>query len=241
MSVCRQISIVASPNPPSADEAMADAKRARIEVQSFTQVRVEDLRVKGLDKDSGAPIVVVSGLTPFNLTPSGWLSTRYGFDLNGKYGKPSFLSGEKSEKKSESLAVRISLDAATAVFLKQLDEKASEEHKKIRDASWNPLVTEDALFNGGSSVKVHVALTGSALTKLTVVEGTKIDRGEGWAFLQEKLESGNFYNADVKVCLRVRSIWFQDGKAGISLAATNLVLRRMVEVDPFGDDAELLA
>jgi hypothetical protein len=220
---------------------MAVAKRARIEVESFTQVRVEDLRLKELDKDSSAPVVIVFGLLPFNLTPSGWLSTRYGFDLNGKYGKPSFLSGEKSEKKSESLAMRISLDTATAAFLKQLDEKASEEHKKIRDVSWQPLVSEDSLFNGGINVKVHVALTGSPLTKLTVVEGTKIDRGEGWAFLQEYLGKGNFFNADVKVCLRVRSVWFQDGKAGISLGATNLVLRRMVEVDPFGDDAELLA
>ena len=48
-------------------------------------------------------------------------------------------------------------------------------------------------------------------------------------------------NADIKVCLRIRSIWFQDGKAGLSLAATNLVICRTVEVDPFGDDAELLA
>jgi hypothetical protein len=224
---------------------MANAKRARIEVQSFVEVRVEDLRLKELDlkKDSGAPVVAVIGLTPFNLTPSGWLSTRYGFDLNGKYGKPSFLGGEKSEKsKSESLAMRVSLDAETAAFLKRLDEKASEEYKKIHDVTWQPLVSEDNLFNGGSNVKVQVALTGSPLTKLTVVEGTKIDRGEGWEFLQDYLEKkGNFSNADIKVCLRIRSIWFQDGKAGLSLAATNLVLRRMVEVDPFGDDAELLA
>ena len=139
---------------------MADAKRARIEVQSFTQVRVEDLRVKELDKDSGAPIVVVFGLTPFNLTPSGWLSTRYGFDMNFKYGKPpSFLGGEKSEKsKSESLAMRVSLDAETAAFLKRLDEKASEEYKKIHDVTWQPLVSEDGLFSGGSNVKVQVAL-----------------------------------------------------------------------------------
>jgi hypothetical protein len=103
-------------------------------------------------------------------------------------------------------------------------------------------VSEDGLFSGGSNVKVQVALTGSPLTKLTVVEDKKVDRGEGWEFLQDYLNrKGNFSNADVKACLRVKSIWAQDGRAGLSLAATNLVLRRMVEVDPFGDDAELLA
>jgi hypothetical protein len=225
---------------------MADAKRARIEVQSFVEVHVEDFRLKELDlkKDSGVPVVVVIGLTPFNLTPSGWLSTRFGFDMIFKYGKPpSFLGGEKSEKsKSESLAMRISLDTETAAFLKRLDERASEEYKKIHDVTWQPLVSEDGLFSGGSNVKVQVALTGSPLTKLTVVEDKKVDRGEGWEFLQDYLNrKGNFSNADVKACLRVKSIWAQDGRAGLSLAATNLVLRRMVEVDPFGDDAELLA
>jgi len=187
--------------------------------------------------------VVVYGLTPFNLTPTGWLSTRYGFDLNGKY-KPSFLGGQKSEKaKNESLAMRVSLDAATTAFLKNLDKMVSEEYKKIHNVPWQSLVSEDLLFNGGSSVRVHVALTGSPLTKLTVVDDKKVDRGEGWEFLQDYLEKKvNFFNADVKVCLRIKSIWINaEGNAGISLAATRLVLRPMTEVDPFGDDAELLA
>ena len=125
MPVCRNISdlALASLEDPPCNSAMADAKRARTEVQSFTEVRVEDLKLKELvdvKTDSGAPLVVVYGLTPFNLTPSGWLSTRYGFDLNGKY-KPSFLGGQKSEKaKNESLAMCVSLDAATTAFLKRL-------------------------------------------------------------------------------------------------------------------------
>jgi hypothetical protein len=217
-----------------------------VEVQSFTEVRVEDLKLKELDlaTESGSPYVVTVGLTSFNLTPTGWLFTKYGFDLNSKFGKPSFLGGEKSEKaKSESLTLRVSLDASTAAFLKKLDEKVSEEYKKIHDVPWQPLVIEDLLFNSGSSVKAHVVLAGSPLTKLTVVDEQKVDRGEGWEFLKMYLDrkASIFNNADVKVCLRVKSIWCKDGKAGISLSATRLVLRPMAEVDPFGDDAELLA
>ena len=163
-----------------------------MEVQSFVEVRVEDLKLKELvdvKTDSGAPSVVVNGLTPFNPTPSGWLLTRCGFDLNCKYGKPSFLGGQKSEKaKSESLSTRIVLDTKTTAFLKNLDEKVSEEYKKIHDVPWQPLVSEDLLFNGGSSVKVQVALTGAPLTKLTAVDNEKVDRGEGWEFLQDYLE-----------------------------------------------------
>ena len=225
---------------------MADVKRARVEVQSFTEVHVEDLKLKALDltTDSGSPFVTLLGLASFNLTPTGWLCTRYGFDLNSKYGKPSFLGGEKPENaKSESLTLRVSLDAATTAFLKKLDEKASEEYKKIRDVHWQPLVTEDLLFNGGVTVKAHVVLAGSPLTKLTVVDEQKVDRGEGWEFLKMYLDrkANIFNNADVKVCLRVKSVWCKDGKAGISLSATRLVLRPLAEVDPFGDDAELLA
>jgi hypothetical protein len=225
---------------------MADVKRARVEVQSFTEVRVEDLKLKALDltTDSGSPFVIPLGLASFNLTPTGWLCTRYGFDLNSKYGKPSFLGGEKPKNaKSESLAMRVSLDATTAAFLKEVDEKASEEYKKLHDVPWQPLVIEDLLFNGGSSVKVHVVLAGSPLTKLTVVDEQKVDRGEGWEFVKTYLDrkASIFNNADVKVCLRVNSVWCKDGKAGISLTATRLVLRPMAEVDPFGDDAELLA
>jgi hypothetical protein len=95
---------------------------------------------------------------------------------------------------------------------------------------------------GQATTDPNAALAGAQLTKLTAVDDKKVDRGEGLEFLQDYPEKKvNFFNADVKVCLRIRSIWFQDGKAGLSLAATNLVLRRMVEVDPFGDDAELLA
>ena len=90
-----------------------------------------------------------------------------------------------------------------------------------------------------------MGLKGKDLTKLTLVQNEKIDRGEGWDFLKGYMDSCNdFRNAEVKVCLRFKKVWHVAGKAGLKLHATRIVLRAAAapeEVDPFADDAELLA
>lgn len=245
MPVRRKISELAfaSLETPSSDTAMADAKRARSDVRSFADISVDALKLK-VNHTPQKEVMVKVPLGDFNLTPSGWLSSKFGFDLNCKFGKPSFLGGAKPEKvTSESLSMRITLDAETTTFFKELDEKVSTEYLMVqKDAQWQSMVTDDLLFNTGSTIKVHVVLTGGPLTKLTVVTNGTVDRGEGWEFLKDYLDKKvNFYNTEVKVCLRPRSVWHKDGKAGLSLEATRLVLRPQVEVDPFGDDAELLA
>ena len=245
MPVCRKISdlALASHESPSCDTDMADAKRARSDVRSFAEISVDDLKLKTAQQD-GKPALVKVPLGDFNLTPSGWLLSKFGFDLNPKFGKPSFLGGEKPEKvKSESLSMRITLDTETLAFFKKLDEKVSQEYLNVQEAEWQSLVYEDSLFNGGGSIKVHVILTGGPLTKLTVVANGKVDRGEGWEFLKDYLDKKvSFYNSEVKVCLRPRSIWHtKEGKAGLSFEATRLVLRLPADVDPFGNDDELLA
>ena len=171
-----------------------------------------------------------------NLTPSGWLSTKFGFDVNCKFGKPSFLGGTVPENvASEGLAMRIVLNDETTTFLKEIDEKAAEEYKKLCKAEWQPLLTEDA-FGGNASVKIQVVLTGKGLSKLTVVHNEKIDRGEGWDFLKGYMISCNdFRKAKVKVCLRFKKIWHVAGKAGLKLVATRIVLRAAAapeEADP---------
>ena len=222
---------------------MAESKRARSDVRSFADISVEDLKLKVAHQEGKSPSVRVP-LGDFNLTPSGWLSSKFGFDLKPKYGLPSFLGGVKPEKATtaECLSMRITLDAQTMAFFKELDEKVSSEYLIVQKANWQSIVYEDLLFNGGGSIKVHVVLAGGSLTKLTVVDNGKVDRGEGWEFLKDYLDKKvSFYNTEVKVCLRPRSVWLKDGKAGLSLEATRLVLRLPVDVDPFGDDAELLA
>ena len=54
----------------------------------------------------------------------------------------------------------------------------------------------------------------------------------------------NFNYAEVMMSVRVKKLWNVAGKAGLGLEATQLVLRptdRPAEVDPFSDDAALLA
>ena len=255
MPVRRKISdsVIAPQTPPCEDtcEDMAAAKRARTEVVNFSDLDLENLQIKEIGKSkNGSPTVVVLDRgygAAFNLTPSGWLSVKYGFDVNCKYGRPSFLDGAvcPDATTSETLALRVFLEAEQAAFLKAVDQKASEEYKKICNAAWQPLVAEDNLFGGKASVKVHVCLNGKDLSKLAVVHNEKVDRGEGWGFLKDYMAScSQFKNADVKACLRIKSIWNVDGKAGLKLQATRIVLRGVAapeEDDPFADDAELLA
>lgn len=254
MPVIRTISnqTLGSLESPSS-EAMAAAKRARAEIANFGDLSVEKIQFKDLGKTkNGTPGVVLlhegCGVR-FNLTPSDWLSTKYGFDTSCAFGKkPSFLGGEMDEKvDSESLAMRIVLNDETTTFLKEIDEKASEEYKKLCKAEWKSLLAEDTLFGGNASVRINVVLKSkdrSKLSKLTVVQNGKVDRGEGWDFLAEYMDGcNNFRHAEVKVCLRFKQIWHVDGKAGLKLVATRIVLRvtEAPEADPFGDDAELLA
>lgn len=254
MPICRKVSDLALgvskvvPDSPSS-EAMAAAKIARTEVLNFSDISLEKVQFKDIGKTkSGTPCVVVlhDGFgASCNLTPSGWLSTKFGFDVNCKFGKPSFLGGTVPENvQSEGLAMRIVLNDETTAFLKEIDEKASEEYKQLCKAEWQPLLSEDPVFKTNASVKIHVGLSGKDLTKLTVVHNEKIDRGEGWDFLKGYMNScNNFRNAEVKVCLRFKKIWHVAGKAGLKLVATRIVLRAIAapeEIDPFADDAELL-
>jgi hypothetical protein len=58
---------------------MAAAKKARsADVQSFLDIQIEDLKLKDTgkkQKDSEDSLIVLP-LESFNLTPSGWLSTK---------------------------------------------------------------------------------------------------------------------------------------------------------------------
>ena len=93
-----------------------------------------------------------------------------------------------------------------------------------------------------SSCKVAVILKGDGLTKLAIVQNSNVERGEGWEFLQGY--NSNFKRAEVKLTVRVKKLWNVAGKAGLSLEATQLVLRpteKPTEQDAFGDDQELLA
>ena len=238
------------PSECSDTEAMEPVtKRARIEVKPFQELNLDlfVLKNNGKGKNGGQntfPLVAGEPIR-FNFTPSGWMEAPFGFDISGKYECPSFLGGAPPEKEGtpESLSLRLNLQPDQAEFLNKLDDASQKAFAQVADASWNLLVAKDMMRNL-ESCKVKVVLKGADLTKLTIVQNGTVTRGEGWNFLQGFLAgSSNCRRAEVKVTVRVKKLWNVAKKAGLTLEATQMVLRidKPAEEDAFGDDAELLA
>ena len=237
----------------SADE-MTDqpqSKRARVEIQvpSFDAVDLSKFTLKdnGKGKSGHLSYPYLDGeVIRFNLTPTGWLKTTFGLDVQTQYDKPSFLGGKEPEKPGtpEGLGLRIELGQAETNFLTELDSTSRDEFEKLAKAKWNPLVSESSLFNK-STARVTVILKGNGLTQIAIVDDNQVVRGEGWEFLKAHMDAGNtFKRSDVKLVAKVQKLWNVSGGAGIKLEATQLVLRiaeRPVEVSVFGNDDDLLA
>ena len=237
-----------------AEEAMSStgepaAKRARIEMKPYTEINLSEftLKDKGKGKNGHMAYPLLGGETiRFNLSPSEWIRTPFGLDVDSKFEKPSFLGGKAPEKAgaSEGLSLRLDLADGQATFMRELDKAAEEAFAKIVDAKWNAIVTSNPLYKS-ALCKVTVILEGADLTKLAIVVDEKVHCGEGWEFLEPFIKRCNaFKYADVKITAKVKKLWNVAGKAGLGLEATQIVFKpseRPIEEDAFADDAELLA
>jgi hypothetical protein len=241
-ALCSSLTIVPDLSPDDYTMGEPANKKAKIEIASFSQLNLQEFALKqvGKSKKDQKFYANIAGLPiRANLTPADWLSTRFGFDFSGAYEKPSFLGGKAPERSGcpESLSIRVSLSAAQAEFLQKLDEASQSAFSDITPCKWNPLIS--AQYN---QCKFNAVLAGDGMTKLAVVNDGKVLRGEGFDFLQTF--KTNFAQSDVKLVFRVRKVWHQAGKAGLSLEATQLVLRpseRPVEEEAFANDDDLLA
>jgi prophage antirepressor-like protein len=229
------------------DAAMVEpaSKKPKIAVATLQELDLQTFSLKlGKKLKNGQTIFPLIGgeVIRANLTPNDWVSTPWGFDLAGRFEIPSFLGGKEPEKpgKPEGLKLNLNLESSHADFLQKLDQAACSafaEHNP--QATWQPLVKEEGNY---SSCKVTVVLKGDGLTKLAVVSDGKVRRGEGWEFLNSF--ASTFARSQVKVCIRVKKLWTVGNKAGLSLEATQLVLKtpeRPVEEDAFANDNDLLA
>ena len=223
-------------------------KRARIEVPAFQDLDLKQLALvdKGASKQGSKLTLPLLGSERLrcNLTPVGFLATPFGFDVSGKYQKPSFLVGGEAGK-SEGLGLVLQLGDAEASFLRAVDEFYKAEFVKLdKKSQWHDLVA--AHEKHGVQSKVKVVLQGAGLTQLKIVGLDKqIHTGYGWDFLKLHLsENHNFRRSRCKVTISLSSLWNVSRKAGLTLAATHLVLvasksADAVEEDVFDDD-ELL-
>ena len=233
-----------------AEQGSAKRARREIEVKPFSQLDLAKVEVKDKGKGKSGHLsypLLENDVIRFNLTPSDWIRTPFGFDIDGKYEKPSFIPGGTSpavEGMSESLSLRLEVPQEQADFLCKLDGACKEGFLKIADGKWNDLVASNPVFKN-YTCKVGVVLKGRDLTKIAIVVDGKVQRGEGWFFVEPFYKRCNgFKNADVKMSVKVRKLWNVAGKAGLGLEATQLVLRpaeRPAEKDLFADDSELLA
>ena len=225
------------------DLATPSAKRARIEIPSFTDLDVLKVSLKNSGVGPGGGLRVyplLDGETiRFNLTPQAWLETPYGFDLSSKYEDklPSFLGGKPpASGMPEGLSMRVNLGPAEHLFLDTLDAQCSIRFSSLAKVAWSKLVKDQGC-------KVTATLTGphEGLTKIAIVQDGKVLRGEGWDFLKPYVDS--LRHAEVKAVVRVKKLWNVAGKAGLNLEATQLAFRateKPTEADAFGDDAALL-
>ena len=257
----QSLSALASSSP-VASEAMADAcsangseraqKRQRVEtVKSFEDIDVDAARIKEVkrttqstEKGVGKYLVplVENEMTSFNLSPGDWSTIPFGFDTSGNFERPAFLTGAESTKQ-EGLHIRMSVAGPQVDFLQRLDLAFAVEYTKIDETSkWSELLGK-SLFQE-ALVKVFVPLSGHHLCGIKIVADGKVVKGEGWEFLKGYLLShSNFRRAEVKVVAKVMRIWNMNDKAGMSLIATQLVVKPLMkplEADAF-PDSELLA
>ena len=224
------------------------SKRTRIEIDSFDKLDLDKFTLKdnGKHAKGGKKVfpLIKNEVIRFNLTPVDWAQTPYGFALDCKFEKPSFLTGMKPEKPSEGLILKVNLTAPQIDFMKKLDNVAQTAWKEFASTSWQSLVTDPDKY-GNIMGKITVILRGDELTKIAIVDKGKVTRGEGWEFLKEQGYVNGlsaFARADVKLTAKVLKLWQMGPSAGLKLVATQLVLRvnKKVEEDVFEDDEQLL-
>ena len=226
--------------PPEAMELTGPAqKKARMEgTPAYSDIVVSDVLFK-LGRDEKTIIAELNGeQIKFNLTPSGAQSLKviYGFDMDGRMEKRSFNCAEIEKSPNESLAIRVKLSLELQDALEDLDNKCRMLYSTMGKEEWVPLVSYNEKFKT-ASVKLRVCLTGYS-TALKVVDGNEVKKGSGWNFLNGFGQ--NFTRADAKAVVKLRVYKIQ-GKAGISLAASELFLKPNEQIegeDTFADDVE---
>ena len=225
-------------------------KRARTEMMSFKDLNLEKLSLKdnGMNRAGNAKLVMPQyneKKLQVNLTPHGFLTVAFGFDVTGKFEKPSFLVGGVATK-SESLSLVVKLGDDESAFLKEVDNFFKTKFEEIdKKPVWNDLVKPTEKY--GNNFKLKVVLGGENQTQIKIVGlDKKIQTGYGYDWLKQFLEDNkNFSRCQCKVNMNLSNLWVVSRKAGLTFTASHLVLvcrekHSVVEDDAFDDD-ELLA
>ena len=227
---------------PVSEMTMA-AKRCRFSILPIGELALAEVQLRTAVKKTdpeGLPMMFPADSNRnsllLNLTPTGSLLIKYGFDTRGKYERPSFLGGPPSNGKSESLGIKVTLADEALEAVKGLDARCRElffAQPNTVGVQWQPLVSNE------DAAKISIVLAGDDCTHIAVLDGDQLTQGRGWNFLSPLLRKYGWFNdAAAKIAFKVGQIWVVDGKAGIRLIALHLRMQasEVAETeDPFAD------
>ena len=108
------------------------------------------------------------------------------------------------------------VDGKQAAFMNDLDKKFQELYAPGEGVDWFPILLEKAEHSSSFAMRVS-----SRNTCFKIHDGGKLVEGRGWDFIKEF----PFQNAKAKVAFTPARIWEKNGKAGVALEATMLVLQ----------------
>jgi len=150
---------------------------------------------------------------PFvNITPNAgeWLRVCFNVDTDH--------ASTLKDAQGVPLAFKLVIDVKDKQeeFMLKLDKRLRELFAPDAKVDWLPILMEKAEHASSFSIKVSMRNT-----CIKIYDGKDLRDGKGWEFVKDL----SFQNARAKVAFAPVRVWEKDGKAGVALEATLLVIQ----------------
>ena len=198
--------------------AMATDKKARIsEAYPFMDFPLKELVLRKPEFVTKSvfsiPEIKDNVRAPFiNLTPTKGEWLRVCFDVDPAHA--STLKDEKGVPHAFKLVIEV--NEKQEEFMNTLDKCIRDLAAPDDKIDWFPILMEKAEHASSFSIKVSMRNT-----CIKIYDGKELRGGKGWEFVKDY----PFQNAKAKVAFAPVRVWEKDGKAGVALEATMLVLQ----------------
>ena len=130
------------------------------------------------------------------------------------YDRASTLKGDKGVPLTFKLVIDVK--DKQEEFMLKLDKRFRELSAPDTKVDWLPTLMEKTEHASSFSLKVSLRNT-----CIKIYDGKELRAGKGWEFVKHF----PFRNAKAKIAFALARVWEKDGKAGVALEATMLVLQ----------------
>ena len=197
---------------------MATEKKPRVcEAYPFEEFPFKKLRLKKPEFVTNSvfsiPELKDTTRMPFvNLTPSTGQWLRVCFDVDVAH------ASTLKDDKGVPLAFKLVIDVQDKQeeFMLNMNKRLRELSAPDAKVDWLPILMEKAEHASSFSIKVSMRNT-----CIKIYDGKDLRVGKGWEFVKDL----SFQNANAKVAFAPVRVWEKDGKAGVALEATELVIQ----------------